>query len=158
MDLILWRHCEAEQGIPDDARRLTPRGVHQAAQMAGWLRSHLPARCRMLVSPAVRAQQTAQALGRPFETVPEIGTGTSVAVVLAAAGWPDARDAVLVVGHQPTLARVASFLCTGDESDRPMPAGAVWWLSRKTRGEEGDVVLEHAVDPDSIPRSRAAPL
>ena len=62
MDLILWRHCEAEPGEPDLGRRLTSKGVKQAERMAAWLDSHLPDTCRILVSPADRAQQTALAL------------------------------------------------------------------------------------------------
>ena len=38
MDLILWRHCEAEAGEPDLGRRLTPKGHKQAERMAGVLR------------------------------------------------------------------------------------------------------------------------
>ena len=37
MDLILWRHAEAEPGAPDHGRRLTPKGEKQAARMAAWL-------------------------------------------------------------------------------------------------------------------------
>ena len=37
MDLILWRHAEAEVGSDDLARRLTVRGAKQARQMAAWL-------------------------------------------------------------------------------------------------------------------------
>ena len=149
MELILWRHCDAEPGQPDDLRALTPRGMRQAARMAGWLGPRLPDACRILVSPAVRAQQTAQALGRPYETVEEIGTGASVATVLAAANWPASRDRVLVVGHQPTLGHVASFLLVGTESDRVMRKGAVWWLSNGPDGQRA-VALEAAVDPDLV--------
>ncbi len=35
MDLLLWRHAEAEDGTPDLKRKLTPRGEKQARQMAG---------------------------------------------------------------------------------------------------------------------------
>ena len=42
MDLILWRHADAEEGSPDDARALTGKGMQQAALMAGWLKSRLP--------------------------------------------------------------------------------------------------------------------
>jgi phosphohistidine phosphatase len=150
MDLILWRHCDAEPGEPDEARRLTPRGHRQAARMAEWLQLHLPDTCRILVSPAARAQQTAQALERKFETVREIGTGASVAAVLAAVNWPEAREPVLVVGHQPTLGRVASFLLAGDEMDRAMRKGAVWWLSNRVHQEPAAVVLKVAIGPDFI--------
>ena len=34
MDLILWRHAEAEPGEPDLERALTPKGVKQARRMA----------------------------------------------------------------------------------------------------------------------------
>jgi len=65
MDLILWRHADAEEGAPDLARKLTPKGERQAARVAAWLREHLPENYRLLASPAVRAQQTAEALGKP---------------------------------------------------------------------------------------------
>jgi phosphohistidine phosphatase len=150
MDLILWRHCDAEPGVPDEARQLTARGHKQAARMAEWLELHLPDTCRILVSPAVRAQETARALHRRFRTVPEIGTGGSVAALLAATNWPDSREPVLVVGHQPTLGRVASFLLADEETDRAMRKGAVWWLSNRPREEGTAVVLKVAIGPDFI--------
>jgi phosphohistidine phosphatase len=147
MELILWRHCDAEPGAPDDLRALTPRGLKQAARMAEWLEARLPPACTILVSPAVRAQQTAQALDRPFRTVDEIATGASAEDVLAATDWPHARQAVLVVGHQPTLGRVASLLLAGEPADRSMAAGAICWLS--TRGaRERRAVLKIAAEPD----------
>ena len=60
MDLILWRHADAEPGEPDLGRRLTAKGIKQAERMAGWLDRRLPDGCRILVSPADRAQQTRQ--------------------------------------------------------------------------------------------------
>src|SRR5512143_3251464 len=103
MDLILWRHAEAEPGEPDLSRRLTPKGVKQAERMGNWLDGHLPHGCRVLVSPAERTQQTARALNRKFRIVEEIGPGASVHDVLGVAKWPDAREPVVIVGHQPTL-------------------------------------------------------
>ncbi len=110
MDLILWRHAEAEPGEPDLGRRLTAKGIQQAERMAEWLDRHLPATTRVLSSPADRAQQTALALKRKFRVEPEIAPGASPTALLAAAGWPDAREPVLVVGHQPTLGEVAALL------------------------------------------------
>ena len=46
MDLILWRHAEAEPGEPDLGRRLTAKGIQQAERMAKWLDRHLPATTR----------------------------------------------------------------------------------------------------------------
>jgi len=150
MDLILWRHCEAEPGEPDLGRRLTSKGLKQAERMAQWLDSHLPDTCRVLVSPADRAQQTAVALQRKFKTVPELAPGASVAAVLAAANWPDSREPVLIVGHQPTLGAVASFLLSGEEAYWSVRKGAVWWLSNRAREDGAAVVLKVVVAPDFV--------
>ena len=150
MDLILWRHCEAEPGEPDLGRRLTSKGLKQAERMAQWLDTHLPDTCRVLVSPADRAQQTAVVLRRKFKTVPELAPGATVAAVLAAANWPDSREPVLIVGHQPTLGAVASFLLSGEEAYWSVRKGAVWWLSNRAKDGGAAVVLKVVVAPDFI--------
>ena len=150
MDLILWRHCEAEPGEPDLGRRLTSKGLKQADRMAQWLDSHLPDTCRVLASPADRAQQTAVALKRKFKTVPELAPGATVAAVLAAANWPDSREPVLNVGHQPTLGAVASFLLSGEEAYWSVRKGAVWWLSNRAKEGGAAVVLKVVVAPDFV--------
>lgn len=150
MDLILWRHADAEPGEPDLGRRLTAKGVRQAERMAAWLDGHLPERCRILVSPAERAQQTAGALGRKFRIVPELAPGAAAASVIAAAGWPDAREAALIVGHQPTLGETAALLLSGSDSPWGMRKAAVWWLSNRTREQGAEVVLKVVIGPDYL--------
>ena len=150
MDLILWRHAEAEPGEPDLGRRLTAKGIKQAERVGAWLDSHLPDGTRILASPADRAQQTALGLKRKFRTVDEIAPGASVAAVLAATGWPDAREPVLVVGHQPTLGAVAAFLLSGEEAYWSVKKGAVWWLSNRNRDGSTGVVLRVVIGPDFI--------
>jgi len=150
MDLILWRHCEAEPGEPDLGRRLTSKGLKQAERMAQWLDTHLPDTCRVLVSPADRAQQTAVALQRKVRTVPEVAPGATVGAVLAAANWPDSREPVMIVGHQPTLGAVASFLLSGEEAYWSVRKGAVWWLSNRAKEGGAAVVLKVVVAPDFV--------
>jgi phosphohistidine phosphatase len=150
MDLILWRHCEAEPGEPDLGRRLTSKGVKQAERMAEWLERHLPDSCRILVSPADRAQQTALALQRKFRTVPELAPGATVTAALAAANWPDSREPVMIVGHQPTLGMIASFLLSGEEAYWSVRKGAVWWLSDRVRESGAAVVLKTVLGPDYL--------
>ncbi|BCB27538.1 histidine phosphatase family protein [Sulfurimicrobium lacus] len=150
MDLILWRHAEAEDGLPDQSRKLTAKGEKQASQMAAWLRERLPKETRVIVSPAKRTQQTAQALSGKFETLKEVGVGASVPSLLAAAGWPDAKGAVLVVGHQPTLGQVAALLLGGEEASWTIRKGAVWWLSSRVRQDETQVVLRTVMAPDML--------
>lgn len=150
MDLVLWRHAEAEPGEPDLGRRLTAKGQKQAQRMAAWLDTRLPESTRILASPADRAQQTALALRRRFQTQPEIAPGASVASLLACAGWPDAPVPVLVVGHQPTLGQVAATLLSGDAAAWSVKKAAVWWLSNRTRGGSEGVVLKAVIGPDLV--------
>ena len=152
MDLLLWRHAEAEDGIPDMKRKLTPRGEKQAQQMAVWLKAHVPENLRIVVSPAKRCQQTAEALGLPFTTEPRLEPGNSVNDLLAAVDWPDGggatRHAVLVVGHQPTLGRTAALLLSGSEAYWSIKKGSVWWFSHKTRLGEPQTVLRAVAPPE----------
>jgi len=41
MDLILWRHADAESASPDSARKLTERGQVQAGRVSIWLKPRL---------------------------------------------------------------------------------------------------------------------
>lgn len=152
MDLLLWRHAEAEDGFPDAGRKLTPRGIKQAKRVARWLRKRLPDDARILVSPTARTQQTARALDLPFETSDAVGTGASAADILAAAGWPDGDDypdcTVLVVGHQPTLGEVAALLLTGREADWTIKKGAVWWFGGRGRGSGWKAILKAVISAE----------
>lgn len=141
MDLLLWRHAEAEDGEVDLNRRLTSRGEKQARLMAGWLRAHQPKDLRIIVSPAVRTQQTAEALKLPFETNRKIGPEACVSELIAASGWPHANGSVLIIGHQPSLGRLASLLLAGQESEWSIKKGALWWLSNRIRRDETQTVL-----------------
>jgi phosphohistidine phosphatase len=150
MDLVLWRHADAHDGSPDLARELTSKGQRQAADMAKWLKLHLPNGSEILVSPAARAQQTAQALTQKFKTVKEIEPGASYEAVLSAAGWPDHKGTVVVVGHQPTLGQTAAWLLSGEIAEWSMKKGAIWWLTHRVRGEHGETALRAAISPDLL--------
>jgi phosphohistidine phosphatase len=150
MNLVLWRHADAEDGAPgrsDEERRLTAKGEKQAKRMAAWLESRLPEDVQVLVSPAKRAQQTAQALTRKFETTGDVGTGAGPESVLKAAGWPKGEGTVVVVGHQPTLGQVAALALEGRPADWSLKKGAIWWLESRSRG---DVVVRTVLAPDQL--------
>lgn len=150
MELILWRHADAEPGMPDLARQLTVKGHRQAEKMGGWLDRHLPADTRVLVSPAVRAQQTAAGLGRRFRTVDDIAPGAPAEAVLEAAGWPQGEGCVLVVGHQPTLGEVAARLLSGGDAAWPVKKAAFWWLVQRDGHGGSGVVLRAALSADLV--------
>ena len=150
MDLLLWRHAEAEDGDDDLKRRLTARGEKQARTMATWIREHQPKGLRIIVSPAVRTQQTAEALKLPYETVRKIGPEACVSELIAASGWPDASGAVLIVGHQPSLGRMASLLLAGYEAEWTIKKGALWWLSNRVRRGETQTVLRAVIPAELL--------
>ena len=150
MDILLWRHAEAEIGEPDEGRALTPKGVRQAQKMAQWLERNLPSRCRILVSPTVRTLQTAQALERKFKICPEIAPDASPEALLAAANWPDGKEPVLLVGHQPTLGQAAALLLTGSAQDWTVRKGNIWWIAQREREPINSNYLKAVVAPDLV--------
>ena len=157
MDLILWRHADARDprdGEDDMARQLTPRGEKQAQRMADWLNRFLPDTTRILVSPSLRTRQTADALGRKYRTVDSLAPGASHAQALSAARWPDSREPVLLVGHQPTLGQLAAYLMGGAATlDAPawtIRKGAVWWLRHRDREGVSEVVLVSVRTPEKL--------
>ena len=149
MDLIIWRHAEAEDGIPDLERRLTAKGRKQAERVAQWLLQRLPARFALIASPAARAQQTAEALGVPVKTDKTLAPGASPAAILKASGWPDYKTAAVVVGHQPDLGRVVAELL-GTKGSFPVKKGGLWWISNRVRDEKDQVVVRAVVSPDLL--------
>jgi phosphohistidine phosphatase len=148
MDLILWRHAEAEDGSPDQARQLTSKGIKQARKVAAFLHQHLPDDHRILVSPSTRTQQTVAALTEHFTLAPTIAPGASAQDVLQAAHWPNAKGTVLVVGHQPTLGEVAAQLLGCEGYSLNIKKGALWWFSQREDSEQ--VTLRLAITPDFL--------
>lgn len=153
MDLILWRHAEAFEmrEVADDLdRALTPKGERQAQRMGAWLNRQLPHGTKVLVSPARRAQQTAAALERKFKTVPLLAPDGTVDGLLQATRWPDAREPVLVVGHQPILGLAAAYLLSGQAQPWTLRKAAAWWLRVREREGIPQVVLHGALAPELL--------
>jgi phosphohistidine phosphatase len=150
MQLILWRHAEAEDGggKPDTDRELTKKGRKQADRMAAWLRARIGKDWRVLVSPAKRTLQTVEALGLAYEQEDAVGLAATPNAVLDAAGWPDGRRDVLVVGHQPTLGEVAAILLDNAGGDISIRKGAAWWFNARRRDGAWSPVLEVVMNPD----------
>jgi phosphohistidine phosphatase len=118
--------------------------------MAEWLGRQLPASTRVLVSPARRTQQTAAALDRKSKTLAALAPSADVDALLSAARWPDAREPVLVIGHQPTLGLAAAYLLSGQPQAWPLRKGAVVWLRTREREGQPQVLLHAAVSPDQL--------
>lgn len=147
MELILWRHADAEDGKPDGARELTEKGHKQAARMAKWLAARLPEEFTVLASPAARAQQTARALREDFKTIADLDTPASAKDLLRACGWPRGGT-VVAVGHQPTMGEVAALLLSGSAAQWSVKKGAIIWLA--LHGAESRPRLRAWISPDLI--------
>jgi phosphohistidine phosphatase len=150
VDLILWRHAEAEDAHPDESRRLTARGRKQALKVALWLRERLPPDYVLLASPAVRARDTALALSERLREEPRVGLGATPRGLLQAAGWPKAEGAVVVAGHQPTLGEAAGLLLVGEEAGLRVKKGSAWWFRGRRKGLLLEVTLVAVADPDFL--------
>jgi phosphohistidine phosphatase len=153
MDLVLWRHAEAQdwvEGCDDMARSLTSRGEKQANRMAHWLDRQLPEGTRILVSPARRCEQTALVLGRKYKIKAELAPGCSVDQLLELAQWPDAKGTVLVVGHQPTLGQTIAGLIGLTASECAVKKGAVWWLRNRERAALAQTVVVTVQSPEVL--------
>lgn len=153
MDLILWRHAEAEDEAPggDDLQRaLTSRGEKQAARMAAWLDRQLADGVKILCSPALRCEQTVLPLGRKYKIREELAPGATPEAVLQAAQWPQGKQPVLVVGHQPTLGETAAKLLGMKPQELTIRKGAVWWFRLRERDGEDRTVLLAAIAPEMV--------
>lgn len=153
MDLIIWRHAEAEEareGIDDLQRTLTPRGVKEATRMARWLDAVLPEGARILSSPALRCDQTAHALGRRYRICPELAPGAQVQTLLTLAKWPAARQSVVLVGHQPDLGALVSHLLGIQDEAVSVRKGGIWWLRHRVREGRASVRVHAVLNPDLV--------
>lgn len=155
MDLILWRHAEAEPAQDQDAdlkRALTPRGKRHAARVGAWLHRQLPEDVRVLSSPARRCVQTVEALGRNYKLVEALAPGSTAGAILQACGWPNHRQPALIVGHQPLLGQIAALVLCGGMQDWRIRKAGVFWITHK--GSEDLPYVKLVVGPDFIGQLR----
>jgi phosphohistidine phosphatase len=154
MDLVLWRHAEAydlaEPDADDMARELTPRGLKQAARMAGWLDRQLPESTKILVSPAVRAEQTAAALQRKYKTRQQLQPSSDLLQLLEVVHRSDNENTLLLVGHQPALGALAAYFLDCKLDSFTIRKGAVWWLRTRQRDAMNQTVLVCVQTPEYL--------
>jgi phosphohistidine phosphatase len=154
MDIILWRHAEAEEGGPDLARALTGKGEKQARRVAEWLHSRLPDSARIVASSAKRAQQTAAALAdaahRKVKTIDALAPGAGAQDVLQAIGWGSGKGVVVVVGHQPTLGEVVTHLLGLADAEWPIKKGGLVWLTQRESNGDTRATVRAVISPDLV--------
>lgn len=119
MKLFFLRHGEAGLAQNDDLRELTDRGREDVARVAKIRRHSLAGVRQVLVSPILRAQQTADIVCReagisaPRFTVDWLIHETPLSVALASLALLD--QPTLLVGHQPLAGNLVHRL-TGERA------------------------------------------
>jgi phosphohistidine phosphatase len=121
MRLYLVRHAKAEQGEPDELRRLTPDGLAAARELGARLAREGVAPDAVLSSPLLRARETAEEIARatdadaePVDLLAPGATAEDVTEAVTGRG-----ETVVVVGHQPDCGRIAAELTGGEEPPFP---------------------------------------
>jgi len=150
MDLILWRHADAAEGGRDLDRKLTAKGRKQAERVSEWLVARLPGKFTLISSPARRARETADALHVRYKIVEKLAPGASVEAIVEATGWPRQKGTLIVTGHQPDLGRAAAMLVAGVDAEWSVKKGGLWWLTRRHRDGEKQVVVRAVIAPDLL--------
>ena len=115
------RHARAEQSAATDLeRRLLPRGAADAMDAGRWLSGEGVVPDAALVSAAMRAQETwaSLAIGLGTDVEPQVERGLYTADPETALDLVRLTDngaqTLAVVGHNPTVASLASLLDDGE--------------------------------------------
>jgi phosphohistidine phosphatase len=163
MQLLIVRHSTAEDkavfaktGDSDDLRPLTVEGKDTMARSAEGLREIVPEISELATSPLVRACETAEILARAYRI--KIGATTDVLS-------PDARlqkfiewigerakqDVVAVVGHEPHLSALATWLMCGTKESRiELKKGGACLLTFRGAPKAGSATLEWLMHPKHL--------
>jgi phosphohistidine phosphatase len=130
MKLLVVRHAIAEDrdlfaesGKPDKDRPLTAPGRRKMARAADGLRALVPRLDLLASSPLVRAQQTAAIVAKAYgiqigETTDTLEPGSALSRFAEWARGHAGRDVVAVVGHEPHLSTLVTWLMSRVEEPR----------------------------------------
>ena len=152
MILYLVRHAEAVEGEVDDERPLSKQGWAEVRRVARYAAEHLAIEVgQVFHSPKIRAGQTAWVLAQAMRPEPEVQEVDDLDPEADPQVWAGrlavGQEDVLLVGHLPHLARLASLLLCSDQDPSVVTfqTGSVLCLER---GEGGAWSVRWMVIPD----------
>lgn len=128
--VYIVRHGIAEERAAsgeDADRRLTDEGRRKVIEIARGLKEAGLKPDVILSSPLPRALETAKLIASGIDrekhvrTLPALSTDYDAEAVIAALEEFDGAGELMLVGHQPQLGEIASFLLTGSPSIVPLP-------------------------------------
>ena len=128
--LYVMRHGIAEDASRDgsDAERaLTEEGIRKTTQVAEGLKALEVRIDAVISSPLRRAEETARIAARilvpdlEVELTPLLAGGIAAERIAGGLRPPKRAGSILLVGHQPDLGELASYLLTGSPHTAPLP-------------------------------------
>ena len=165
MQLLLIRHAVAEDaevfaetGQDDAQRPLTKPGKWKMQRIAKTLHRTVGSIDVLAASPLVRASQTAEIVAQAFGGLEVVITGTlepqaSFDSFLTWLRKQRAADVVAVVGHEPHLGGLATWLMTAnDESRVRLGKGGAALLEFEGKPGAGAAMLQWALTPALLRR------
>ena len=163
MNLFVVRHGHAAPVggdiLRDGDRPLTERGEEEAAMVAGALARLDEQIAVVLVSPLLRAQQTARILVERLAGPPDLRvTGNLAPGFRPSAFITDVvssghNGGIVAVGHQPDLGFLISYLVAGaSQTSIAIPAGAVAKIELRSATGAREGTLQWLLTPETLRR------
>ncbi|HEX7981388.1 MAG TPA: phosphohistidine phosphatase SixA [Gemmatimonadaceae bacterium] len=164
MQLVVIRHAIAQEreefaptGRDDSLRPLTDRGKAKMKRAAAGLRELVPEINVLAASPFTRAQQTARIVADEYDGLRVLTTSSLEpdSELDEFAEWLRSRrgDVVAVVGHEPHLGTLVTWLMTGIEESRvPLRKGAACLLEFPAKPARGTARLHWALTASQLGR------
>lgn len=117
-ELILFRHAKSDwsTGLVDHERPLNARGERDAPAAGDWLKQHTQPVELVIVSSAVRTQQTLELALKRWDIAPEIRTEHAIyeapvrRILDVIAALHDSCQRVMIVGHNPGMSDTLAML------------------------------------------------
>ena len=165
MKLVIVRHADAgdaqefaKSGKPDNLRPLSDKGRKQMRGAAEGLRALVPKADLIATSPYTRAVQTAKIVADAYLAVEQETTATLEpdSDLDDFEAWirdHDGLDVVIVVGHEPLLGELATWLMTGaSESHVEFKKGGACLLEFADHVTKGEGTLRWLMGPKELGR------
>jgi phosphohistidine phosphatase len=135
MNLILLRHCEAEDSGEDFSRKLTQKGKKDAKKVAKFLLKNLKGDFKVYSSPLIRAKETASYLLKDVEILDELNPSSTPNSFLKEISKKK-FDTIVAVGHQPLIGAIAGNLLGLNLSLNVKKGGFFWFKGENVKEME----------------------
>ncbi len=163
MQLLIIRHAPTEDreifattGEPDDTRPLTDIGRKKMRKAVRGLHGVIPQIDLLATSPLTRAAETARIIGDAYgglmaTEVRELAPGHAPESVLSWIKAQKGHDTVAVVGHEPDLGHLVSWLLTGKKQPFiEIKKGAACLIEFSNGIAQGKAILVWALAPSQL--------